>query len=241
MDQASYYCPRCQQFRLFQSTPMNHTPHILASIFLCGLWLPIWIIMAISDTPAWVCAFCGYHDLTKYLADPALKQRDLEAGAQRRAEAARKKEERKDWPLPQMAAVFVRENLLIVIGIAVVLALVVTGVVMIMNSAQEPTNYTLQTTSSYSPVSSDDGRGQERVSLAGTLEGELRMKFSDVTCTAEGTQTQQFVIASSKVDQKFADDFKKAANPILLRLRKAGFKDVRIERTFTNQEWRFSL
>lgn len=27
--------------------PTNHTAHLLVSIFLCGLWLPFWVIIAI--------------------------------------------------------------------------------------------------------------------------------------------------------------------------------------------------
>jgi hypothetical protein len=28
--------------------PVNHVLHLLASVFLCGLWLPIWILIAVS-------------------------------------------------------------------------------------------------------------------------------------------------------------------------------------------------
>lgn len=28
--------------------PVNHVLHLLATVFLCGLWLPMWIILAVS-------------------------------------------------------------------------------------------------------------------------------------------------------------------------------------------------
>lgn len=28
--------------------PVNHVLHLLASVFLCGLWLPIWFVMAMA-------------------------------------------------------------------------------------------------------------------------------------------------------------------------------------------------
>lgn len=53
---------------------MSHTPHILASVFLCGLWLPIWILIAATYRPSWHCAFCGFTDEDKYLANPGLRE-----------------------------------------------------------------------------------------------------------------------------------------------------------------------
>ncbi len=28
--------------------PVNHVLHLLASVFMCGLWIPVWIIIAWS-------------------------------------------------------------------------------------------------------------------------------------------------------------------------------------------------
>jgi hypothetical protein len=126
MDQASFFCPRCQQFRLFQSKPMNHTPHILASIFLCGLYLPVWIILALIDQPAWVCAFCGYHDKTQYLEDPTLKQRETQIAQLKGLARSRRNEERKDWPM-QRATVFVQVNAFAIALIGILVLLVIGG------------------------------------------------------------------------------------------------------------------
>jgi hypothetical protein len=60
--------------RLFVAEDMKHVAHILASVFLCGFWLPVWIILAITYDPVYRCNKCGYHDLTKYLANPQLRE-----------------------------------------------------------------------------------------------------------------------------------------------------------------------
>lgn len=42
--------------------PVNHVPHLLASVFLCGLWLPVWLLIALSGGErrvAWVVGQCG--------------------------------------------------------------------------------------------------------------------------------------------------------------------------------------
>lgn len=59
MQQASLFCLKCQEQKLFQRPQMSHTPHILASVFLCGLWLPVWLILAATFNPPWRCSVCG--------------------------------------------------------------------------------------------------------------------------------------------------------------------------------------
>lgn len=81
MRQASFYCPQCQQMKLFQQEEMSHTPHIIAAIFLCGLWLPVWAIIAATYDPPWHCSFCGFSDAVAYLADPNRRQREWTANA----------------------------------------------------------------------------------------------------------------------------------------------------------------
>jgi hypothetical protein len=36
---------------LIVGEPPNHVAHLLATIFLCGLWLPIWAIIAATNQP----------------------------------------------------------------------------------------------------------------------------------------------------------------------------------------------
>lgn len=78
VQQRSYFCQNCQQQRLFTRHGMNHTPHILASIFLCGMWLPIWILMAIFYDAGFYCAHCGYSDSPRHLANSNLHQQRQE-------------------------------------------------------------------------------------------------------------------------------------------------------------------
>lgn len=85
MAQASYFCPQCSAQRLFTAQEMSHTPHILATVFLCGLWLPIWLLIAATYNPRFHCAQCGYTDSPKYLANPRLRQLEAQREAERQA------------------------------------------------------------------------------------------------------------------------------------------------------------
>ncbi|HUQ72559.1 MAG TPA: hypothetical protein VM165_23730 [Planctomycetaceae bacterium] len=40
--------------------PVNHVLHLLATVFLCGFWLPIWILMALTAPTRYLrCLSCG--------------------------------------------------------------------------------------------------------------------------------------------------------------------------------------
>lgn len=78
VQQAQFFCPQCRCLKLFTRHEMNHTPHILASVFLCGLWLPVWAIMAATYNPLYRCAVCGFGDRNKYLQNPNLRQSERE-------------------------------------------------------------------------------------------------------------------------------------------------------------------
>jgi hypothetical protein len=117
MDQASFFCPQCQQVRLFQSKPMNHVVHLLASVFLCGLWLPIWLLSAATHTPTWHCAFCGHYDQQKYLANPGLRDAEAQAERARHVEARQRREELAGATVGERLAVFVSEHKTTVIGV----------------------------------------------------------------------------------------------------------------------------
>jgi hypothetical protein len=56
------FCKKCdhQTLHIFQETSCNHILHLLLSIVTCGLWLPIWLMAALStrsETPS--CTTCG--------------------------------------------------------------------------------------------------------------------------------------------------------------------------------------
>ena len=53
-------CPVCNQPRLFTKPGVNHLIHAVVSLFLCGLWIPIWILAAlINGLQAYRCVQCG--------------------------------------------------------------------------------------------------------------------------------------------------------------------------------------
>jgi len=73
---------------------MNHTPHILAAVFLCGLWLPIWALISITHQDVWRCAFCGYTNAMKYLVNPTLMEQEFAARQQQQIVNAQRRAER---------------------------------------------------------------------------------------------------------------------------------------------------
>ncbi len=75
--------------KFFIGEDMSHVAHLLASIFLCGLWLPIWILAAAIHKPIYRCSFCGFTDETKYLFNPNLRRAEAE-NAKARSEAVKR-------------------------------------------------------------------------------------------------------------------------------------------------------
>lgn len=56
MDQTGY-CNHCQRKVTFHIEPVNHLKQLLFSIFTLGLWLPIWLLVALVKTR--ICDVCG--------------------------------------------------------------------------------------------------------------------------------------------------------------------------------------
>jgi len=62
-EQTGYPCPQCRQSRLFVRTinEANHLAHGLVTLFLCGLWFPIWLMAILSQSVSdWRCTQCGF-------------------------------------------------------------------------------------------------------------------------------------------------------------------------------------
>jgi len=57
----SRYCHACQkQVRSEPIYEVNHVAHLLASVCLCGLWLPLWVLAAfLSYVQGVQCPICG--------------------------------------------------------------------------------------------------------------------------------------------------------------------------------------
>ena len=55
-------CRQCNARRMFTRThhQTNHLVHALVTLFLCGLWLPVWIYLSYTETyTPWRCNTCG--------------------------------------------------------------------------------------------------------------------------------------------------------------------------------------
>lgn len=56
----SIYCPNCKANRAHQKNACAHLVHALVTLFLCGLWIPVWIIAAIAaEMRSYRCTQCG--------------------------------------------------------------------------------------------------------------------------------------------------------------------------------------
>lgn len=86
IQQASFFCPVCQQQRLFtRQESVNHILHLLVTLFSCGLWAIVWFFVTVSHNPRFHCAQCGHSDAYKYLANPNLRAQEAHLGAGRAA------------------------------------------------------------------------------------------------------------------------------------------------------------
>lgn len=65
-------CRTCGGPRPFNRKTCNHILHLLITLFLFGLWLPVWILMAFSPGP-WLCTTCGSRDRASVVTDAVTK------------------------------------------------------------------------------------------------------------------------------------------------------------------------
>ena len=60
MKQIQGFCPTCNQRRMYAKPGINHVVHALVSVFTCGLWLLVWIIVIIANSSkSYRCQSCG--------------------------------------------------------------------------------------------------------------------------------------------------------------------------------------
>jgi hypothetical protein len=57
-EQTQHYCPNCGGLALSARSTPNHLVHALVTIFLFGLWLPIWVLACVCKKP-FRCQRCG--------------------------------------------------------------------------------------------------------------------------------------------------------------------------------------
>lgn len=54
-------CPTCNAPRLFEKPGINNLAHALVTLFLCGLWFPVWLIAsALNTLSPYRCSMCGH-------------------------------------------------------------------------------------------------------------------------------------------------------------------------------------
>ena len=60
-EQGQLYCQNCGRWVLGARQKCNHMAHALVSLFLCGLWLPVWVIAdEMAKAGAFRCQVCGW-------------------------------------------------------------------------------------------------------------------------------------------------------------------------------------
>jgi hypothetical protein len=57
--QTGRYCPMCERNVMATGTTPNHLLHFFLSLFTCGLWLPVWILVAVGTIGGYRCTKCG--------------------------------------------------------------------------------------------------------------------------------------------------------------------------------------
>jgi len=55
---ANGWCPKCHDWRLGYQNAPNHLIHLIITFFLCGLWLPIWLLICLANRDPY-CSICG--------------------------------------------------------------------------------------------------------------------------------------------------------------------------------------
>ncbi len=99
VEQAQFFCVGCQQNRLFTRQGSNNLVHALVSLFLCGLWIPVWILASMNAANApYFCSQCGLAGNAATLSDPygKLAKQKAERREERREKTAEKLIEYKD-------------------------------------------------------------------------------------------------------------------------------------------------
>lgn len=173
---------------------MNHTAHILASVFLCGLWLPIWAIIAAAYDEPWRCSICGFSDQVKYLRDPYLRQREATENANRPQVATRTQA---DEPPKQYTR---GAKLAQGVGIAAVVLIGIAGVgSFFLPSLSTEQKFPIAETA---PTLSETGKRQK---AALSIQEQKRPRMNDLIVTADGFDGKTITYRSKMIDQKFVD------------------------------------
>jgi hypothetical protein len=106
-EESGGFCEQCNQPRLFRREVPNHILHILIAIFTGGLWVPIWILMAVFSSAPRRCTTCGCQPPPAW----ELRRRERFARKRKRAEAERiAEQEREADPILALARGYLRQG-----------------------------------------------------------------------------------------------------------------------------------
>lgn len=53
------YCYDCRRNVVATRDTPNHVLHLLITLFACGFWAPIWLILTMTAPAGWTCGRCG--------------------------------------------------------------------------------------------------------------------------------------------------------------------------------------
>lgn len=52
-------CPACQRMTQHVQPGTSHVLHLLLAVFSFGVWLPVWLLVALNNTTKAQCTTCG--------------------------------------------------------------------------------------------------------------------------------------------------------------------------------------
>lgn len=53
------HCKNCQSETIHERPSTSHVLHLLLSVITVGLWIPVWILVALSNSNQGLCLTCG--------------------------------------------------------------------------------------------------------------------------------------------------------------------------------------
>ncbi|MBC7901508.1 MAG: hypothetical protein H7070_15800 [Saprospiraceae bacterium] len=224
MNQSSFFCPQCAQMKLFQQPTMNHTPHILASVFLCGVWLPFWILMAMMDNAPWRCSFCGFTDEAKYLHAPRLREYERLAAAEKARFSEQARAERGEVTFQESLAYFISDNQKALISVGVAAGILGLLIVFAAIAARSPQTAPVNVASK--PAKTDEVAINTRRAFAQLAQAKYEKEYPGFTFSTTGVDEQTLTITSKTINTNFTKQFRKMDN--LSQLNKIGFTYVRL-------------
>lgn len=197
--------------RLFEQQGANHILHLLITLFLCGLWIPVWILHSINtESSPYHCLSCGYADRYAYLANPNLRAEQIRLA---RAQAQQKTHTSNNVGFYKVGA--------IILGIFIFLAIIFVTANLFTKKTPPPIAETVKDARYYAL--------ETRRKFASETQTNLAAQKLDTLVTASGNDNEILTITTTtvsagKINQKFAENFRQS--DIAKRSGELGFKKI---------------